>query len=529
MPQIPMPPKALERPRRGVHRHTTKSETGLRFFISAELRWRLFLAAGMLLLASAFQRLMTLKYGSHSFAAASNASAYVVVQRLQPSGLLWPPGGNDSVFSRGRPLHWQLRMPLVQPLLHRLADPQAGESKAGWPVWVSAQPHVFEVNTSSTACRPEYAAVFSGGFNGCEPRHMAIKVPGDQLAAFFNQTEDAAFGQAQPLPAAATEKCPHQRGYIHLLLPAEQLLGSQAVQSLQEQRILLSDFSDTRRAQFLRSRNATDEPAAVTTDAFASHNGTSLQLAWSTAHRFITVTEGRAEVLLFSGSELPRLATVPPLHARAGQSLFLQQTDSNVSIQLRPRATAATLVPGGVVYVPPGWVVLILPQSVTVALVSSAPSLADTVQQSILADLPAPLLDHSVPLSRRVKWMRVYVEELSDLMSDSLFEVPSIWLKQRYALGLRTLQAVDHFETPTRQPRLSCGSHQPDDAENTELPPERAAEALAAMRVEIRNARQNYLLLPDSVRPHLTLQYIDTLLEAAFGLPNVFVFWESCF
>lgn len=257
------------------------------------------------------------------------------------------------------------------------------------------------------------------------------------------------------------------------------------------------------------------------------HAGVALVEAWSLTHRLVVGLDGSQRVLLFPGSEIARLSTYPDFHPYARQPRRLPRALPEERTQRatrRPRAWVhAVLLPGERLYVPPGWTPSILPLTVgavAVCTASGAVSLAAEVQRRVLAAVPAPLFNASLPLSQRHHLLRVHAQALASAAIEDMFANPQVLLQHMHSRRLLLLP-VAYAEAPTlaSQPPLTCAQRRR---------PLLDKHARHIVNAYDRHAAGLIRLLPVASRPPLVIQAIDALVEHLAGLHNVFVFYASC-
>lgn len=295
--------------------------------------------------------------------------------------------------------------------------------------------------------------------------------------------------------------------------------------------------------------------ARVTCHVRFGHNGTELFEPWSAHHRLLVGLDGQQRVLLFPGSEAHKMGLLPTGHPHARQfrrSLRSRVDELTQSLRGRPRSwLQPSLRAGHVLYVPPGWVPVLVPTVASLSAVctlsaavgeeeqgseaaAAAPwaySLAAELQRRALAAEPSMFHNTSLEARDVHHALQVWAVAAAGSATDDFFASPHHFLRNLHRQRLKHVAFV-YAETPgdalSRHPPLQCAWRRSSPSRSR-----RPSSDVASLRRQARTyaafIKQLYALLPEATRQPLVEEVLDRIIGNVGGLHNLFLFYVSCF
>jgi hypothetical protein len=300
-----------------------------------------------------------------------------------------------------------------------------------------------------------------------------------------------------------------------------------------------------------------DSAPRVTCRARFGHNGTELFEPWSTHHRLLVGLDGQQRVLLFPGNEAHTVGLLPAGHPHARQfrrSLRSQGSEVTQSLRGRPRAwVQPSLHVGHVLYVPPGWIPVLVPSVASLSAVCTLTSATDgeggepgsaagaaspwtysltaELQRRALAAEPPMLYNASFDARDIHHALQMWAVVAAGSASDDFFASPHYFLRGLHRDRLKHVAFV-YAEAPANElashPPLQCAWRRPSSSRSRRPPPD-----IASLRRQIRTyaalLKQLYAHLPEASRQPLVDEVLDRIIANVGGLHNLFLFFASCF
>ena len=298
---------------------------------------------------------------------------------------------------------------------------------------------------------------------------------------------------------------------------------------------------------------AEDAPPLVTCRVRFGHNGTELLEPWSTQHRFLVALEGAPRAVLLPGNEAHKLGLHPDGHPLAGQlrrSLRVAAHEPVQSMRGRLRTWVhPALTLGDVLYVPPGWVPVLIPAQPSLTAVctlqAAAPlpaaagaprwqySIVAERHRRVLAAQPPHLYNASLASAQlRHHGLRHWAVAAAGAATDDYFASPHHFLRVLHQNRLRLISFV-YAEAPpeelARHPPLECAWRRLRSSTRKRRP---SSETLAIRRQTYTYGsfvQQTYEPLPDATRQPLVEHALDAVIESVGGIHNLFLFYKACF